>query len=90
MEFVKQFNGADKKLTFFQKADVNGSGTREVFSFLKQKLPNDDNSTDIRWNFNIFLVDREGTPVKRYQPSGKPYEAMKPKIEELLAKTSSS
>jgi len=57
-----------------------------VFSFLKQKLPNDDGTTDIRWNFNIFLVDQQGTPAQRYQPGKTPYDDVKPKLEELLKK----
>ena len=52
MEFVKQFD-ADmaNKLVFFDKTDVNGANAREVYSFLKQKLPNEDGSLDVRWNF---------------------------------------
>lgn len=52
MAFVKKFdeNMADK-LTFFEKSDINGAKTREVFSFLKSKLPNEDGTTDVRWNF---------------------------------------
>ena len=46
----------DKKLVFFEKADVNGANTREVYSFLKSSLPNDDGSSDIRWNFGTCCV----------------------------------
>jgi glutathione peroxidase-family protein len=45
---------APDKLTFFEKADVNGANAREVFSFLKRELPNDDGTGDIRWNFGTF------------------------------------
>jgi glutathione peroxidase len=34
------------KIDFFEKADVNGSNSREVFSFLKQDFPG-----AIKWNF---------------------------------------
>ena len=78
----------DKKLVFFEKADVNGSNAREVYSYLKQALPNEDDSTDVRWNFAKFLVDHEGTPFKRYGPKTEPF-AIKEDIEALLKKKGS-
>jgi glutathione peroxidase-family protein len=42
------------KLMFFEKRDVNGAKTREVFSFLKKELPADDGTTDVRWNFSKY------------------------------------
>jgi glutathione peroxidase len=41
-----------EKLEFFEKADVNGAKTREVFGFLKESLPSEDGTTPIRWNFS--------------------------------------
>lgn len=56
IEFVKAFDtDMPEKLTFFEKADVNGANAREVFTFLKQQLPNDDGTTDVRWNFGEFV-----------------------------------
>jgi len=52
IKFVKKFDpDMDQKLVFFEKADVNGADTREVFSYLKRELPNEDGTKDIRWNF---------------------------------------
>ena len=45
-----------EKLDFFEKADVNGAKAREVFAFLKQKLPNDDGTNGIRWNFSTYRI----------------------------------
>jgi glutathione peroxidase len=57
IEFVKTFDAdMPKKLTFFEKADVNGAKAREVFAFLKQSLPNEDGTLDVRWNFGMCLV----------------------------------
>ena len=84
LKFVEQY-GARDKLTFFEKADVNGAEAREVFSFLKDELPNDDGSSNILWNFGKFLVDHEGVPVKRFGSKTEP-NAMKEDIEELLKK----
>jgi glutathione peroxidase-family protein len=57
IEFVKQYDEhMSEKLTFFEKSDVNGANAREPFSFLKQACPNDDGTTDIRWNFGKFKI----------------------------------
>jgi glutathione peroxidase-family protein len=52
----------EEKLVFFEKADVNGAKAQEVFSFLKAKLPNPDQTTDIRWNFGK-AIDQFPPPV---------------------------
>lgn len=41
LTFVEKFDARDK-LEFFEKGDVNGKGTREVFSFLKRELGQED------------------------------------------------
>lgn len=84
MAFVKTF-GADDKMTFFENGPVNGAKSREVFNFLKNKLPSDDGTKDIRWNFAKFLVDHEGQPYKRFGPKTNPL-MLKESIEELLKK----
>ncbi len=89
LEFVAEKFDAQEKFTFFEKGYVNGKDTREVFSFLKQSLPSQDGSTDIRWNFTKFLVDHEGNPYKRYGPTEAP-NVMKDDIELLLQKKESS
>jgi len=88
LKFSEKFNARDK-FTFFEKGDVNGEKTREVYGFLKHKLPNSDGTTDIRWNFAKFLVDHEGTPYKRFGPKTNPSE-MKGDIETLLKKLEES
>lgn len=58
MEFVKQYDAdMSSKLVFFEKKDVNGADAREVYSFMKEKLPNEDGSLDIRWNFGTFQTN---------------------------------
>ena len=57
MEFVKQYDAdMSSKLVFFEKRDVNGADAREVYSFMKEKLPNEDGSLDVRWNFGTFTT----------------------------------
>ena len=40
-------------------------------------------SDDIRWNFEKFLLNKHGRPVKRYDPSLDPMEIV-PDIDRLL------
>ena len=55
LEFVKKFDEKmANKLVFFEKGDVNGKKAREVFAFLKEKLPDEDGTTAIRWNFSAL------------------------------------
>lgn len=88
LKFVEKFDCRDK-LTFFEKAHVNGKNTREVFGFLKAALPSDDGTTDIRWNFAKFLIDHTGQPIKRYGSKDSPF-SMKDDIEKLLEKLEKS
>ena len=74
-----------ERVTWFEKGDVNGKNTREVFSFLKRDLPDKDGSPDITWNFGKFLVDHEGNPYKRFSPKISPLE-MKEDVELLIKK----
>lgn len=78
-----------EKATWFEKGHVNGSKTREVFSFLKRELPSKDGTSDVRWNFAKFLIDHEGTPYKRYSPQKAPLD-IKDDIELLLKKKEGS
>jgi glutathione peroxidase len=82
LNFVDKFNCRDK-LTWFAKGDVNGANAKEVFSFLKQELPSEDGTADVRWNFAKFLVDHEGKPYKRYAPTESPFQ-FQSDIEDLL------
>ena len=67
----------------FAKVDVNGSKADPLFQRLKEQAPGVLGSRGIKWNFTKFLVDREGTPVRRYAPTVKP-EALTTDIEALL------
>ena len=50
-----------------ERADVNGANTQPVYAFLKNALPG-----DIGWNFNKFVVGRDGTVLARFPQSVKP------------------
>lgn len=55
--------------TLTQKIEVNGKNTHPVFALLKSKRLLFSN---IKWNFTKFLIDKNGTLVKRYAPITKP------------------
>lgn len=85
MKFAKKY-GADEKFVFFEKADVNGKNSREVFRFLKTALKSPDGTSDIRWNFATFVIDQKGIPVNRFDPSKDVYKNLQPVVDTLLSK----
>lgn len=83
LKFVQEKFKASEKFTWFEKGDVNGANTRDVFAFLKKELPNKDGTNDVRWSFTKFLVTHEGKPYKRFSHRAPPF-VMREDIEELL------
>jgi len=67
----------------FAKIDVNGPTAHPLYQFLKKARRGFLGAERIAWNFTKFLIDREGTVVRRFAPSRKP-ERMAPAIEGLL------
>ncbi len=66
----------------FDKVDVNGANANSLFKFLKKKLPGILGGKII-WNFNKFVIDKQGRPVKRFWPFTTP-EKMEKYIQKLL------
>lgn len=52
----------------FAKIDVNGENQASLYSVLKAAQPGEGDSADIVWNFEKFLVDKQGNVVKRFAP----------------------
>lgn len=50
-----------------EKIDVNGDGRHPLYGWLTDSF-----SGDIEWNFEKFLVNRDGDVVKRYPPATAP------------------
>ncbi len=50
------------QLLLLQKADVNGVFASALFKTLKEQC----GGADVGWNFEAFLVDKTGLPIKRY------------------------
>ena len=62
----------DINFPIFAKVEVNGDGACELYEILKNAQPNEDGSTDVKWNFTKFLVNVDGVVVKRFDPGTTP------------------
>ena len=56
----------------FEKIEVNGSGRHGIYDELTKTADAQGYTGDIRWNFEKFLVARDGTIVARYAPTTLP------------------
>lgn len=52
----------------FHKIEVNGDGAAPLYQWLKAEQPGDGDSAEITWNFEKFLVDKQGNVVERFPP----------------------
>jgi glutathione peroxidase len=70
---IEQFCSLNYGVTFglSTKIDVNGAGTHPVFKYLKSKTGGLLGSA-IKWNFTKFLIQPDGTTVKRFAPTVQP------------------
>ncbi|CAN1816387.1 Putative glutathione peroxidase 7, chloroplastic [Linum perenne] len=82
---IKQFACTRFKAEFpiFDKVDVNGPSTAPVYQFLKSSAGGFLGDL-IKWNFEKFLVDKNGKVVERYAPTTSPFQIEKD-IQKLLA-----
>lgn len=84
-------------MTLFRRIEVNGANEHGLFTYLKGRCPATKDyfnnqltlfytpirTSDIRWNYEKFLIGRDGKPVYRYDASVQP-EDMQADIESLL------
>lgn len=70
-EEIMNFCRLNYGVTFpmFAKVEVNGNNAHPLYAHLKEQQPGLLGSGSIKWNFTKFLVDRNGTIVKRFAPS---------------------
>ncbi len=67
----------------FGKIEVNGGAADPLYKHLKKAAPGALGTQGIKWNFDKFLVNREGEVVKRFSPQTTP-EALADEIKALL------
>jgi glutathione peroxidase len=69
---IKQFCTSKYNVTFplFDKIEVNGAGRHPLYVALAG--PDSLFPGDIKWNFNKFLIGKDGKIVKRFDSKAKP------------------
>ena len=72
LEFVR--SKFDVDFPMFAKIEVNGDGAAPLYQLLKSEQPGDGDSAEITWNFEKFLVDKQGNVVRRFAPPTTPDE----------------
>lgn len=78
-EDIKKFCTLEYGVEFpmFSKISVKGEDQAELFTYLTSQ-PNPDFEGEIKWNFEKFLIDREGNLKRRFRSN------VKPESEELV------
>lgn len=73
-EEIATFCTTEYNVTFplFSKIEVNGSGQAPLYAWLNGQELAPAGSGDIKWNFEKFLIGRDGKPVARFGPKMKP------------------
>lgn len=72
-EEIKEFCRLEYGVEFplFSKVSVRGDDQDALFSFLTSQ-PNSDFTGDIEWNFEKFLIDKEGKLQRRFRSKVEP------------------
>lgn len=67
---IKQFCEANYGVTFpmFSKISVKGKDIHPLYQFLTQKSENGTIDADVQWNFQKFLINRDGIVVASFNP----------------------
>ncbi|MEV7341490.1 glutathione peroxidase [Streptomyces sp. NPDC093544] len=76
-EEIAEFCSATYGVTFplTEKVDVNGDGRHGLYKRLVETADAEGHSGDIRWNFEKFLIGRDGAVVARFSPQTEPESA---------------
>ncbi|ODQ77852.1 hypothetical protein BABINDRAFT_177818 [Babjeviella inositovora NRRL Y-12698] len=84
-EEIVQFCSLNFGVTFpiMKKVDVNGSSADPVWEYLKSQKSGLLGFKGIKWNFEKFLVDKDGKVVERFSSLTKP-ESIEDQIKALL------
>ena len=56
----------------FAKIDVNGKNAIPLYTFLKEQKPWTERKKNVQWNFEKFLIDRQGNIIERYSSKVEP------------------
>jgi glutathione peroxidase len=74
---IKKFCSTKYNVNFplFSKVEVNGENAAPIYKYLTSKDVKPVGSGAIKWNFEKFLIDREGQVVNRFSPRTAPSDA---------------
>jgi glutathione peroxidase len=84
---IKTFCSSTYNVTFnmYGKISVKGNDKHPLFTFLTSGAANSNLAGEIGWNFEKFLIDKNGKLIKRYKSNIDPMSAeMKTDIENAL------
>lgn len=73
---IKTFCQTKYNVTFdmFAKINVNGKMQHELYQFLKEQKPWTERKKNVQWNFEKFLIDKNGNVVGRYESKTNPFD----------------
>lgn len=76
-EEIAEFCSATYGVTFpmTEKIEVNGEGRHPLYDRLVGFADGEGHSGDIRWNFEKFLIGRDGQVAARFSPQAEPESA---------------
>ncbi|MEU3103145.1 glutathione peroxidase [Streptomyces griseoflavus] len=76
-EEIAEFCSATYGVTFpmTEKIEVNGEGRHALYERLVGVADGEGHSGDVRWNFEKFLIGRDGEVVARFAPQTEPESA---------------
>jgi glutathione peroxidase-family protein len=84
-EEVQSFCQLNYGVTFpiMGKSDVNGDNANPLYEWMKTEKPGLLGMKRIKWNFEKFLIGRDGKVAGRWASTTKPESLEKPILEEL-------
>jgi glutathione peroxidase len=67
---IAEFCETSYGVTFplFEKIEVNGEGRHPLYQELTSHTDDEGEAGDIQWNFEKFLISRDGDVVRRFRP----------------------
>lgn len=76
-EQIQEFCRINYGVTFpvFSKISVKGDDKHPLYKYLTERETNPDFAGEIKWNFNKFLVGRDGRILARFDSADKPEDA---------------
>ncbi|PTB42207.1 uncharacterized protein TrAFT101_008696 [Trichoderma asperellum] len=84
-EEIQNFCSLDQKVTFpvFGKINVNGDDAHPLYKWLKHEKPGLLGLERVKWNFEKFLIGRDGKVVDRWASTTEPEKFQSKIIEEI-------